>query len=273
MYTTVSAYNESYTRQVLKDFWKKYIFRDKNNKEKEAPCIYVSEIYNALGREKNSKGEYTWSTPTSTFFDWFVSNGGFPQNYCDVDQAFDAGDYFHMPLNKTSRSDRRILLNTLGNVASFNLMKDLHELHINEISQMKCYGKRNFGDKSDLYMKVDKFVIYLPKDNVDKVLDTIGRILNTTSPRITPFCKLVKVNGCSPDLYIGIAPEIQGTSFTIERTLDMVDFLTGKRPAMFNAWEKISLTEAVKNYKQDCDDFIYNCYIFITSRIKEWWKH
>lgn len=286
-YEFIEDYNAEYTKQVLIKFWAKYIIG-------KQPVINAYHIYNTLGCEKEHEGTYSKWNLTDGAWQSFIDNGGFPQSmwiyydwenvwyniYSDNDkmnkikEALKTGDYFHIRCNPTLQVDRRILLNTIHSSASFSLMEKLLAKHKNNIYSVKFFSKK-FQKEWVYEWKIDKVVIYLPDDKFEAVVEAINDVLNRAHRQITPFCRLAQVG--DKDLYLGVAPEMSGTSFTLERTKDMIHFLTGERPGSLkpDLSEKIFILERIfKEYGTDKDGerFATDCYDSIIDRIKEWWK-
>lgn len=277
----ISEYNEEYTKECLTNFWFNYIWENSNDNLKS------ENIYNALGTENNDK--YTRVPPLggNDFFQRLIEKNGFPQtkdrNWDFLNpaekldgmlKAYSQGTYFHLPCTTSlkGRTNRRILLNTLYNQPSSEVLMDvIYGCCVNRVYTQKCFLKQGQEQGEDSSLKLDKVVIYLPEEDLQFVIENLCCLLRKTSKKITPFCQLSNVKE-NPGLYFGIAPHKSGTSFVQSLTLFMIEFLSNIRYAKYENGIIVDMRKIKEKYKDKREQFVSDCYEFVIARVKALWN-
>lgn len=273
-YLIVDNYNETYSKSILEYIFKKYISGQKSG------TISLDDIYSILAIENNREEEYSQVELTVSDFSDLVRMSAYPQNQklrekyqkttdqaiksTVLQEAYTQGDYIHLNIAPTSQTNYRIQLNTLNNRNSLAVMKALYAKH-QIANSAKFYARSPQCNKP---LKVDKVLIYLESKNQVKAV--AGLLENIEDLRISdilpPFCVFAETfTKCIP---FGIAyEEFPGeSSFTIERSKNVFEFLTGVNENKTNITHSIR-EELFSQYGKEPLGFVNSCFDYVCKKI------
>lgn len=273
-YLIVDDYNETHSKSILEYIFKKYISGQKSG------TISLDDIYSILAIENNREEEYSQVELTVSDFSDLVRMSAYPQNQklrekyqkttdqgiksAVLQEAYTQGDYIHLNIAPTSHTNYRIQLNTLNNRTSLAVMKALYAKP-QIANSAKFYARSPQCNKP---LKVDKVLIYLEsKNQVEAVAGLLDNIedLNTYNI-LPPFCTVAETS--YKEIPFGIAyEEIPGeSSFTIERSKDIFEYLTGMNENRTDIPHPIR-EELFSQYGKEPLGFVNSCFDYVCKKI------
>lgn len=234
---SVTEYNEKKTRETL---------------AKLVADIYA-DIYELLGCETSDVTSYYAKDCLEELKK--LSAILIPQNGGKLEEAYAAGDYFHIVLNEAKEATRRVIINTKDQQTSLKIVNNILNNPVlkDSLMSMKFFAKAPGSPKEKL--KYDKVVLYFHETgepNIGKVFDTMSP--GDTSGEISAFYDLwtQEENGKALN-YIGTGIEIDpDVSFTEQREQEILGYMR------YFIKEKCSI-----------DEFVNGCYGYVTKCIQE----
>ena len=139
-------------------------------------------------------------------------------------------------------------------------MRALHQ-QSGIIRSAKFYARSPQCNKN---LKVDKVLIYFDNKQPDKVVDILKSVTGLrTLEALPPFCKLAQTDDGS--IYFGMAAEeLPGeSSFSLERSKDVFEYLTGVSESRENIAHHIR-KDLFTRYGKDPVGFVNSCFDYVT---------
>lgn len=177
-----------------------------------------------------------------------------PQNGGKLEEAYAAGDYFHIKISKI-KATRRVIINTKDQQTSLKIVNNILNNPVlkGSLVSMKFFAKAPGSPK--VRLKYDKVVLYFHETgepNIGKVFDIMNP--GDTSGEISAFYDLwtQEENGKALN-YIGTGIETDPkVSFTMQREQEILEFMP------YFIKEKCTI-----------DEFVNGCYGYVTKCIQE----
>lgn len=225
--------------------------------------ISFHDIYDRLGREEVGNTSYHHGDG-ELIKDFFTFPIMYPQNVNGMGEminsihdmytdSFNKGTYFHF--KSTRKANERMIINLSTQQEATMLVRDTLYRSYNVISHIKFFAAKQASPIK--HLKCDKIVIYYDRANRNVVFQTVCNAAKSRGydfkRELSAFYHIV---GDDEGKYpVGIGIELMASSFTENRTAEILEALTGvKRAEKKNKQYDI----LAPSYEKSFFDVLYN---------------